>query len=107
MAALRFRFAPPTASHGAGGNLALTNNADHSVGAGHRSPTDHGQRDGEFIGRACDSRWGHPIELFEFFWTLRKNIWEGNACENRVEGRNQPDAEPLKQVPELLQLPRK
>ena len=36
MAALRFRFAPPAASHGAGGNLALTINADHSVGAGHR-----------------------------------------------------------------------
>ena len=35
MAALRFRFAPPTASHGARGNLALTINADHSVGAGH------------------------------------------------------------------------
>jgi transposase InsO family protein len=35
MAALRFRFAPPTASHGAGGSLALTINTDHSVGAGH------------------------------------------------------------------------
>ncbi|MEY4474142.1 MAG: hypothetical protein RL671_2446, partial [Pseudomonadota bacterium] len=35
MAALRFRFAPPTATHGAGGNYALTNNTDHSVGAGH------------------------------------------------------------------------
>ena len=36
MAALRFRFAPPTATHGAGGNYALTNNTDHSVGAGQR-----------------------------------------------------------------------
>jgi hypothetical protein len=35
MAALRFRFAPPAASHGAGGNLALTIDLDHSVGAGH------------------------------------------------------------------------
>ncbi len=35
MAALRFRFAPPAVTHGAGGNLALTINADHSVGAGH------------------------------------------------------------------------
>ena len=35
MAALRFRFAPPAASHGARGNLALTINTDHSVGAGH------------------------------------------------------------------------
>jgi hypothetical protein len=34
MAVLRFRFAPPPVSHGAGGNLALTINADHSVGAG-------------------------------------------------------------------------
>jgi hypothetical protein len=34
MAALRFRFAPPAASHGAGSNLALTINTDHSVGAG-------------------------------------------------------------------------
>ena len=34
MAALRFRYAPPTVSHGAGGNLALTINADHSLGAG-------------------------------------------------------------------------
>jgi hypothetical protein len=34
MAALRFRFAPPAASHGAGGNLVLAINADHSVGAG-------------------------------------------------------------------------
>ncbi len=34
MAALRFRFAPPTPSHGTGGNNALTINADHSVGAG-------------------------------------------------------------------------
>ncbi|MGE8143553.1 hypothetical protein ACQKOE_16435, partial [Novosphingobium sp. NPDC080210] len=31
----RFRFAPPAVTHGAGGNLALTINADHSVGAGH------------------------------------------------------------------------
>ncbi|PZQ50028.1 MAG: hypothetical protein DI555_23300, partial [Novosphingobium pentaromativorans] len=31
--ALRFRFAPPAAGHGAGGNLTLTNNPDHSVGA--------------------------------------------------------------------------
>ena len=37
MAALRFRFAPPTASHGAGGNHALTNRTDHSVGAGQSS----------------------------------------------------------------------
>ena len=36
MATFRFRFAPPTASHGARGNLALTINADHSVGAGHK-----------------------------------------------------------------------
>ena len=36
MAALRFRFAPPAGNHGAGGNLALTINADHSVWAGHR-----------------------------------------------------------------------
>ena len=35
MAALRFRFAPPTVTHGARGNYALTNNTDHSVGAGH------------------------------------------------------------------------
>ena len=42
MAALRFRFAPPTASHGAGGNHALTNNTDHSVGAGHRCPAEVG-----------------------------------------------------------------
>ena len=35
MAALRFRFALPAVTHGAGGNLALTINADHSVGAGH------------------------------------------------------------------------
>ena len=35
MAALRFRYATPTASHGAGGNHALTNYTDHSVGAGH------------------------------------------------------------------------
>jgi hypothetical protein len=34
MVALRFRYAPPAASHGAGGNDALTINADHSVGAG-------------------------------------------------------------------------
>ena len=34
MAALRFRYAPPAASHGARGNLALTINTDHSVGAG-------------------------------------------------------------------------
>ena len=34
MAALRFRFAPPTASHGAGGSFTLTINTDHSVGAG-------------------------------------------------------------------------
>ena len=34
MAVLRFRYAPPTATHGAGGNHALTNTADHSVGAG-------------------------------------------------------------------------
>ncbi len=33
-AALRFRYAPPAASHSARGNLALTINADHSVGAG-------------------------------------------------------------------------
>jgi len=31
--ALRFRYAPPAASHGAGSNLALTINADHSVRA--------------------------------------------------------------------------
>jgi hypothetical protein len=35
MAALRFRYAPPTVSHGAGGGSALTINTDHSVGAGH------------------------------------------------------------------------
>jgi hypothetical protein len=35
MAALRFRYAPPPDSHGAGDNLALTINTDHSVGAGH------------------------------------------------------------------------
>jgi hypothetical protein len=34
MAALRFRYAPPPDSHGAGDNLALTINTDHSVGAG-------------------------------------------------------------------------
>jgi hypothetical protein len=34
MAALRFRFAPPPASHGAGDNLELTINLDHSEGAG-------------------------------------------------------------------------
>lgn len=34
MAGPRFRFAPPTASHGAGGSLALTVNADRSLGAG-------------------------------------------------------------------------
>ena len=34
MAALRFRFALYTDSHGLTGNLALTINADHSVGAG-------------------------------------------------------------------------
>ena len=33
MAALRFRFAPPTASHGAGGSFTLTIHTDHSVGA--------------------------------------------------------------------------
>ncbi|MBB3775409.1 transposase InsO family protein [Erythromicrobium ramosum] len=41
MAALRFRFAPPAASHGAGGNLALTINTDHSVRAGHVEGTGH------------------------------------------------------------------
>jgi hypothetical protein len=35
MAALRFRFASPAASHGAGGCFTLTNHTDHSVGAGH------------------------------------------------------------------------
>ncbi|WP_273679118.1 hypothetical protein, partial [Erythrobacter fulvus] len=35
MAALRFRYAPPPDSHGAGDNLELTINTDHSVGAGH------------------------------------------------------------------------
>lgn len=35
MAALRFRYATPAASHGVGGNLALTNNTDHSVEADH------------------------------------------------------------------------
>ena len=39
MAVLRSRFAPPTASHGGGGNLALTINADHSVGGGHHQTT--------------------------------------------------------------------
>ena len=34
MAALRFRFAPPPASHGAGDNLELTINMGRSVGAG-------------------------------------------------------------------------
>lgn len=34
MAAHWFRFASPAASHGAGGNYALTINPDHSVGAG-------------------------------------------------------------------------
>jgi hypothetical protein len=37
MAALRFRFAPPTNSHGAGGNLALTINAHNSVGPGQKT----------------------------------------------------------------------
>lgn len=38
MATLRFRYASPTASHGAGGYFTLTYNADHSVGAGHVRP---------------------------------------------------------------------
>jgi hypothetical protein len=33
MAALRFRFAPPTTDHGAGDDNALTIKPDHSVGA--------------------------------------------------------------------------
>ncbi|WP_369825676.1 hypothetical protein, partial [Novosphingobium sp. HII-3] len=35
IAAFRFRFAPPPAGNGAGGDDALTVNPDHSVGAGH------------------------------------------------------------------------
>ena len=38
MAALRFRFAPPAASHGARDGSALTITTDHSVGAGQISP---------------------------------------------------------------------
>lgn len=34
LAALRFRFAPPAVSCGAGSNFALTVSADHSVGPG-------------------------------------------------------------------------
>src|SRR3546814_337323 len=34
MPALPLRYAPPAASHGAGGSFTLTINADHSVGAG-------------------------------------------------------------------------
>ncbi|WP_369825686.1 hypothetical protein, partial [Novosphingobium sp. HII-3] len=34
IAAFRFRFAPPPAGNGAGGDDALTVNPDHSVGAG-------------------------------------------------------------------------
>lgn len=45
MAALRFRYATPTVTHGAGGNHALTIIADHSVGAGHNQPEQLGGSD--------------------------------------------------------------
>lgn len=57
MAALRFRFAPPTAIHGARGDLALTINADHSVGAGSaRGALDIKRR----ARRSAPGRWAGP-----------------------------------------------
>lgn len=69
MAGRRWSEAEPEGSHGAGGNLALTINTDHSVGAGHGA-VKHVR--GEYAFYDYTTGTNHHVNSVEGFWRLFK-----------------------------------